>query len=223
MRRLLCVSLLALAAACSPQGAPAGKEKADAAPTAPTAGGGVYSEFQLTGDNKKVLNGKLYRDGGNTRMEFTDPDKGPVVIITTASEAIIVGEENGKKTALKLPTAGIGGATGLDMNWATMIDQTKSTKLGPCSAAGQQGELWRTTEDGSDREACVTSDGVILEGKEAGVTVWQATKVERGPQPASLFAVPEGVEVIDMGAMMKGFGAEMEKLGKQLEAKDAQK
>jgi hypothetical protein len=221
--------LSALAVSCSPQPAAPGAGSA-AKGLAAAAAAGVYSEFRLINESasaaeKKVpMDGKIYRSGQNVRMEFNDAERGPVVIITTEKETILIATEDGKQTAIKVPFQGLGQMIGVEMpdfskgEWLATADSKKSTQIGPCSAAGEAGTLYRVAEDGRNSEACVSQDGVLLESKENGTVVWQTTKVVRGPQPAEMFTVPAGMEVIDMEAMMKGFGADIEKMMKEAPA-----
>ena len=47
----------------------------------------------------------------------------------------------------------------------------------------------------------VTDDGIILRAREGERTVWETTSVQRGPQDASLFTLPPGVQVMDLSNM----------------------
>jgi hypothetical protein len=227
---VIAAASLAVIAGCSPQAPAPSTDKA--APAAPGAAQGIATEFRLmqaettakSGATRQgPMDGKLYRSGDKTRMEFNDPERGPVVIITTATETILIGTEDGKTAAIKVPLQGLADMVGVSLpdfakgEWLTSEDGSKATQVGPCSAAGESGTLYRVVEPDRTGEACVAADGVILEGKENGTVVWQTTKVTRGPQPAELFTTPPGIEVVDMEAMMKGFGAELEKMAKDLQ------
>jgi hypothetical protein len=83
------------------------------------------------------------------------------------------------------------------------------THGGPCASAGENGSEWTSTRTAADsttssapaepHTACVTNDGVILQVKDGDRVVWQTTRVQRGPQDASLFVIPPGVQVMDLG------------------------
>lgn len=212
--------------ACSPQPAP---PKADGAAPPPgvASGDGFYSEFRAANQDKttgtkaaspEFMDGKMYRSGQSVRMEFADPEKGNVVIISTPAHTIMIGTENGKQSAIKLPGQDFARTLGVELPDFTKPDWMATEKgqlVGPCSAMGQSGQLYRITEQAETSEACVSQQGWPLEVKQGGKVVWQTVKYTPGAQDAALFAVPAGIEVVDMDAMMKGFGAEMEKMMKE--------
>jgi hypothetical protein len=89
-----------------------------------------------------------------------------------------------------------------------------ATRTGSCSVAGENGSEWtQTGQDGVPHAACVTDDGIILRSKEGERTLWETTSVQRGAQDAALFAMPAGVQTIDVGAMMGQMGQMMEGAG----------
>ena len=49
---------------------------------------------------------------------------------------------------------------------------------------------------GRDSVVCLTADGVLLRAMQAGRVLVQATRVDRSPQPAAVFAIPQGDRVL---------------------------
>jgi hypothetical protein len=103
-----------------------------------------------------------------------------------------------------------------DDAWASLAQEARASTTGPCRVAGENGMGWTTTDDGGAiRTACVTSDGIILRATDGDRVVWETTRVQRGPQDASLFSVPAGYRIVDLSELMKGVGPAMEKLKRQ--------
>jgi hypothetical protein len=217
----VCVGVVALAA-CSP-GGPGAK-----GPMGAAGGQGVSAEFTIENPEKKGpdeprLAGKFYRSGDKIRMEFSEPGgKGGFAMIVDQSTALmLITDEAGKVTGIKAPNmASLAKAQGEDGNIFSR-DFTKpdanATLVGPCSAAGESGKLYRTTTDGRTSDVCFGDVGMPLEMTENGTKVWQTTKVTRGAPDAALFVAPAGVEVLDMEAMFKGMGIDPEKMMKEME------
>ncbi len=68
---------------------------------------------------------------------------------------------------------------------------------GGCRVAGQNGREWRATATAlavDQRTACITQDGIVLREREGSKTIFEATRLDRGPQPAALFGVPAGFQ-----------------------------
>ncbi|MCQ8276937.1 hypothetical protein NFI95_00540 [Acetobacteraceae bacterium KSS8] len=66
-------------------------------------------------------------------------------------------------------------------------------RLGTQSVAGERCTDWRTRDlSGHDSVVCLTDDGVLLRIGENGAIRAQAIRVDRAPQPDSVFAVPSG-------------------------------
>lgn len=147
----------------------------------------------------------MIRDGDKLRLEFNHQD---------GQMAVVNGGANGESFVLVTRDGQTMAMRGMDQqvedpaeNWGADVAAT-ATRTGSCSVAGENGAEWTTTgEDNVARVACVTNDGIILRSSENGRTTWETTSVTRGPQDASLFVVPEGVQTVDMGAMMGQMGA----------------
>jgi hypothetical protein len=102
----------------------------------------------------------------------------------------------------------------LETAWAALgADNARST--GRCEVAGESGREWTPKEapaPGVDRVACITEDGIVLRVTESGRTLWEATSLQRGPQEASLFGVPQGYALIDPQGAAAQIGENMEQL-----------
>jgi hypothetical protein len=102
----------------------------------------------------------------------------------------------------------------LETAWAALgADNARST--GRCEVAGESGREWTPKEapaPGVDRVACITEDGIVLRVTESGRTLWEATSLQRGPQEASLFGVPQGYALIDPQGAAEQIGENMEQL-----------
>lgn len=66
-------------------------------------------------------------------------------------------------------------------------------RVGPRTVAGAGCTDWRThDETGQDSVVCLTDDGMLLQVVQDGRIRAQAIRLDRSPQPDSLFAVPAG-------------------------------
>lgn len=199
MRRvvLAVVSVCALAA-CNP-----------AAPTTETAAtsGGAFPDTSAASYRAEatVTNGEsntpvvMIRSGRSVRMEFTTGE-GPATLITNGEtgDSYVVTVAGGQTIAVR--------ATGDQLNnpldeWQGELSEN-STRSGNCTVAGETGAEWTktTAQDGTDT-VCVTEDGIFLRATDDGKVVWETTSVQRGPQSAELFTLPEGIQVVDLGNM----------------------
>ncbi len=87
----------------------------------------------------------------------------------------------------------------LEVAWAA-LGQDNARSFGPCRIAGERGTLWRPREPiapDTVRTACLTPDGIVLQLTENDTVLFEATSVTRGPQPASLFEIPETHQIVD--------------------------
>lgn len=207
------ISAFALVAACA---------LAACNPSAPAGdaggGGGLFPDLSRTayraeatilheGSSVPVV---IIRDGGKMRMEMTAP-QGQTTIIANgqAGETYVISNAGGRTMALR--ATGMGDqVTDPTLQWQGELAQT-ATRTGACSVAGENGAEWtKTTEEGVET-VCVTDDGIILRSTDDGTTVWETTRVERGAQEASLFELPPGVQVVDLGNMGAAAAAAMER------------
>jgi hypothetical protein len=207
------ISALALAA-CGQSGTTADESASNAS------GGGLFpnlfsasyrAEANMIGEDGQTVPLVMTRSGQKLRMEI-NAEGGATTIITDAEagESYVITTAQGRTVAFR--------ASGMDQqftdpaqSWGGEIS-ANATRTGDCSVAGETGAVWTktTAEDGSDT-VCVTQDGIILRATDDGRTVWETTQVQRGPQAASLFELPEGVQVMDLGNM----GGMMEQMMRQ--------
>jgi hypothetical protein len=86
----------------------------------------------------------------------------------------------------------------LEVAWAALGAENVRS-FGRCRVAGETGALWRPRERIAPdivRTACITPDGIVLQLTENDRVLFEATSLERGPQPASLFEIPETYRII---------------------------
>lgn len=183
-------------------------------------GGGLFpdltsaayrTEATLTSEDGETMPIVMIRDGQKMRMEMNAP-QGLSTIITNgdSGESYVLTTQGGRTMAIR--------ATGMGDQISNPAEQWQgelaqsATRTGSCSVAGENGAEWtKTTEaDGTDT-VCVTDDGIILRATDDGRTVWETTSVERGAQQASLFELPAGVEVMDLGNMGAAMNEAMER------------
>lgn len=180
-------------------------------PAAP--GGGAFpdlssssyrAEANIIGEDGQTMPVVMIRDGAKMRMEMTIPGAGQTVMITNpeTGEDFVISNMGGRPTAMRIsdedspvsdPSAEF------SAEWAA-----NATRTGNCNVAGENGVEWTraATETDEASTSCVTNDGIILRGTEGERVVWETTSVQRGPQDASLFTLPQGVQVFDPAAMM---------------------
>ena len=199
---LAVVSVCALAA-CNPS-TPAGQ-------SADNGGGGAFpnltnsayrAEATLSNAEGQSIPVGGMRDGGNMRMEF-NADGAASTFISNAQtgESYVISTQGGRTMAIRA-SGMTDSITDPTSNWQNQLADQNATRTGNCSVAGENGAEWTktTAEDGTDT-VCVTEDGIILRATDDGRVVWETTSVQRGPQSAAQFALPEGVQVMDLGNM----------------------
>lgn len=143
----------------------------------------------------------MVRDGKKMRLEV-NASEGASTIISNGDtgETFVLTSQGGRLIAIR--------ASGLNESVSNPIDSWQgelsenATRTGTCAVAGENGAEWTktTAEDGTDT-VCVTEDGIILRATDDGRVVWETTSVQRGPQAPAQFALPEGVQVMDLGNM----------------------
>lgn len=198
----LALASVCVLAACNPS-APSGEQTADA-------GGGLFpdlsrsayrAEATITSQDGDTMPVVMIRDGRKMRMEV-NAAQGASTIITNGDtgESFIITNQGGRTIAIR--------AAGLNEGLRNPVDEWQgelaqdATRTGNCTAAGESGAEWTKTtqQDGTDT-VCVTEDGIILRATDDGRVVWETTSVQRGAQSADLFALPAGVQVMDLGNM----------------------
>ena len=190
---LALVSVCALAA-CNPS-APSGESgQASVSDVFPNLGATAFrAEANLTREGQTIPV-VMIRDGQKLRMEINAP-QGQTTMLTNGetNEAFIIATAAGQTRAMRIQSQEAEDPTA---DWQG--EMANATRTGSCAVAGENGAEWTRDENGTPHTACVTSDGIILRASEGGQTVWETTSVQRGPQSAELFAVPAGVQVIDL-------------------------
>lgn len=138
----------------------------------------------------------MIRDGQRQRVEVTTP-AGPTTMIFNAEtgESYVITSAAGRTIAMQMDADEFEDPA---KDWSTELSST-ARRTGECSVAGENGAEWTRENEGAAHVVCVTPDGVILRTSESGQTTWEVTSVQRGPQAADLFALPAGVEVLDLG------------------------
>lgn len=177
------------------------------APALPSMNTGHFrAEATISSADGQTMPMVMYRDGDQSRMEMTTPQGQFAVVNGGASgEDFVLVTRDGETMALQtmqvpfaLPTAG------------TEPVEINARWVGPCTGAGQQGSEWaQTNESGEEGRVCITEDGIVLRAVQGEQTVWETTSVSRGQQDPALFTMPDGVQTVDIGAMMGQMGAAM--------------
>lgn len=194
--RIALLALVTALAACNPS-APQ-EPPAPPASAFPNLAQAAYRVEATVSKDGRALPLVMIRDGQNMRLEV-DTGEGPSAIISNGEtgETLVIVTMGGRTMALRGDNSGF---TDPAAAWSAEIAAT-ATRTGACMVAGENGAEWTRTEDGVAKTACVTEDGIILRTAEAGVTNWETTSVQRGPQSAELFTVPPGVQVMNLGNM----------------------
>lgn len=200
---LLALASACLLVACGPSGGASGDS---AAPAAESTAGGAFPtlnavpyriEANLHDDQNRTVPLVMIRDGGRMRVEVTaDGNRSTIITNVEAGESFIIANAGGQQIALRASGMGEQFSDPAEAWGADVAAQ--ATRTGSCSVAGEAGSEWTSTRDGADT-VCVTEDGIILRSTDNGRIVWETTRVDRGPQAASLFELPPGVEVMNLG------------------------
>jgi hypothetical protein len=200
------MAALALAACGKPE------EKAPPPPAPPAAFPNLFqtsyrAEATMTDSHGQTTEVVTIRDGQKMRMEFSGGGARTIISNPETGEVFVVMDQGGAPMAMRI--------AGLDMpdaatGWQNQYGGT-AVRGGPCSAAGETGFEWATSDGNT---SCVTGDGIFLRAAEAGRTTWETTSVQRGPQSAALFAPPAGVRIMDMSGMRGAAQEALDNMGK---------
>lgn len=194
-RTILAVASIAILSACSPASPPADAPGPAAGGLFPDLTRAAYraeGRIMREGQSLPVV---TIRDGANFRMEIS-ADGGQTVIIRNGltGETYSVITAGGRTVAMRLtdPISDPGA------DWQAEA-AAAATRTGDCNGAGLSGAEWTRTDDaGAVSTACVTQDGILLRATANGQTTWETTSVQPGPQSPDLFALPPGVQVMDL-------------------------
>jgi hypothetical protein len=196
----------------------------------------------MSPDSGATVQTVIYRDGSKMRVETDLPNLGRAAIVfdeaTNASYVLnsapaiqpaAVATTSGATPAgstitasISPPPAIIGVAVriadtdapqALETPWAALGEQN-ARYVSKCEVAGIAGNNWSPRENtqGAERVACITDDGIVLSLRENDRVLFEAARVEIGPQAASLFGVPPGYQIIDPGQVVERVGDAMEPL-----------
>lgn len=215
-----CMAVIAALAACNQK---------PAAPTAesllfPALGATPYAaNYSLSAGGDELRTMRMLRSGANQRIETTGMGEGKTAVIlidgvTGKMTQFQIGE-GAPKAALLIDRDKLGPfADAMDIEADAKANPPKH--LGSDTVAGEKCETWEFVEpvepgetapaEPSDaRQACVTRDGILLRVQQPGSAQPEliATKVDKGPQDPSLFAVPDGYQIVDMSECTNALGA----------------
>ncbi|GAM97738.1 hypothetical protein U91I_01366 [alpha proteobacterium U9-1i] len=204
MRRIGLAAAAALVlAACNPS-APSGE--GGAAGGAPSVFPNLFqaayrAEATITNpESGQTMPVVIVRDGQKVRMEMNGP-QGAMVVISNpeTGETFSIISGGGRQMAIRANTDDVSDP---NRDWTA---EAGTTFVGPCSVGSESGNEWTRTDENGTSTGCVTQDGIILRAAQNGQTTWETTSISRGPQDASLFALPAGVEVMDLSNMRGNF------------------
>lgn len=201
----LAISALCLLGACNQNNAQAPGSESSASNAAPSGGATMpTSGVPYRADMTMTAGGRtspavMYRSGANSRTEMDTPAGHTIMIMngdTHTGYSIIT--VMGRTIANRIDIS----SSNTPTDW-NPSDVASATRVGPCSAAGENGTEYTRTVDTPQGSGswggCITSDGIMLRTTVNGQTVMEATRIQRGPQDAALFQLPPGVEAHDLG------------------------
>jgi hypothetical protein len=151
----------------------------------------------------------FYRDDERLRYEGILEHHGVVTVVydpvrktaymldSSTSRRRLFAGETPQRLAMQLSEADT--PQPLEAAWA-MLGPQNTRSFGRCRIAGERGNLWRPREPIApdvERTACITPDGIVLQLTENDTVLFEATSVERGPQAASLFEIPETYRIMN--------------------------
>lgn len=206
---LACVSVLALAA-CNPSGTSDSAGNTQGADSAANGGPpqntGVSfrQEATIIGPDGQAIPQVLIHEGGKIRTEMNGPGGSMINIVNSDTrEAITIMQMGGRTIATRSMMPEPEAAADVTPEQIEqMRERLRATtrRGGSCSAAGETGTEWTMgapegAEAMGERTMCITSDGITLQMKQEGRLVFDTQSIQRGPQDASLFQVPPGVQV----------------------------
>lgn len=208
------VSILAMAA-CSPSAPAGGASGSTAAPANTGASNGFPQggnvSFRQTAT--MTIHGTsipevIYHDGAKMRTEMTGPMGEMTSIVNNDThEAFNITHIAGRTIATRTDLSQIQthASTTVDVEAMRAQMQARAHRLGDCTAAGEHGGEWSvdapegmsTTTTSGTRSMCITNDGIMIQMKMDGNVVFDTQSLQRGPQDASLFQLPPGVQATE--------------------------
>lgn len=207
MRRLTWAFAALALAGCEPAGSPAAPAaSATPAPRPFPAAAPAYAIRFKAFDDGVARDLTVYADAGRLRVDGPPPpslgaQKAISVVFDPATGKALAfrQDEGAPKLAIVVEPSQLGAAGVL----LALNGKAGAHAIGADQVAGLACQVFRfDATDADGRQVCVTEDGVILRvsatATPANPTL-QAETIKRGPQAATLFALPPGYEVIDYG------------------------
>jgi len=202
MRRLgLAALAMAVLAACNPS-TPSSDSGGGGAAVFPNLFQASYrAEATITRpDSGQTMLVVIIRSGQKVRMEMNGP-QGAMVIVSNpeANATFSIVNAGGRQMALQVSSDEV---TDPNQDWT---GEAGTTFVGPCTVGGESGNEWSRATGDVTSTGCVTQDGIILRATSNGQTTWETTSISRGPQDASLFTLPAGVQVMNLNNLGGNF------------------
>lgn len=148
-------------------------------------------------DDERLRYEGILENHGVATVVYDPVRKTAYMLESSASRRRLFAGDASERLAMQLSEADT--PQPLEVAWAALGPQNVRG-FGRCRTAGERGTLWRPREPIApdvDRAACITPDGIVLQLTENDTVLFEATSVERGPQPTSLFVIPETYRIID--------------------------
>lgn len=147
-------------------------------------------------DDERLRYEGLLENHGVATVVYDPVRKTAYMLDSSASRRRLFAGEAPQRLAMQLSEADT--PQPLEVAWAALGPQNVRS-FGRCRIAGERGTLWRPREPIApdvERTACITPDGIVLQLTENDSVLFEATAVERGPQPSSLFEIPETYRIL---------------------------
>ncbi|HEY8352745.1 MAG TPA: DUF4412 domain-containing protein [Sphingomonadales bacterium] len=171
-----------------------------AAPLAAIAGDNPFAKrIEYSADINYTIagmkgDGKVFQGKNADRREMTVQGQRSVMIVKNKELLMLMPDLN---MAMRMPLDADPLQEALNPG-----PDVKFTKLGEESVNGEQTAKYKVDFEGGSSIIWTTDDGIVMkveaETGEGKLTV-NTTNVKRGPQPASLFELPSGVQIMDIG------------------------
>ena len=166
-----------------------------AAAAQPKQPGRDYAATYRMESNGQAAEMRVFFSAATRRQRVEMADAGMVMIHDVPGNRMLMLNEQ-MRMAMEVPVnAG-------QQNMLSIPDDMALTRTGTATVAGHRCTTYRAVQAGAERgTVCVTDDGILLQadlrqGDRRGTM--QATALSLGLQPAALFQVPEGWQVMQM-------------------------
>ncbi len=172
-----------------------------------------YAETTATGpDGINPVLMEMRYDGNNNSSLTLPPPPGALGKLRLVgnhktSEYFFWVENDPRKTIMTMNEKQFAESLGVDLS----LVKSKGTKKGSKTIIGEACTVWRVdvsiivhSKDAEGFfETCVTHDNIELKGTHNGKVLHEMTKLQRGPQPQSMFELPSGWKIVDMNKIME--------------------